>query len=111
MQQFMTSARAALETNASQPLLRLESANILQPGDSMIVWLDANTRRQRRIEINTSFEAQPVRIVTEFRDLPNGPTYLARSVVDYPHKELTLTVENFDYETLAMEEEAQARIL
>jgi len=24
---------------------------------------------------------------------------------------LTLTVENFDYETLAMEEEAQARIL
>jgi hypothetical protein len=111
MQQFMTSARASLETNAPQPLLRLESANILQPGDSMIVWLDANTRRQRRIEINTSFDAQPVRIVTEFRDLPNGPTYLARSVVDYPHKQLTLTVENFDYETLAMEEEAQARNL
>src|ERR1044072_1516880 len=107
LQEFMTSARAALETNAPQPLLRLESGGVLQPGDSMIVWLDANTRRQRRIEINTSFEGKPVRIVTEFRDLPNGPTYLARSVVDYPGEELTLTVENFDYEHVAMEDEAQ----
>ena len=102
MQEFMTSARAS---HAPQPLLRLASANVLQPGDSMIVWVDANTRRQRRIEINTSFEAQPVRIVTEFRDLPNGPTYMMRSVVDYPSEELTLTVENFDYEHMAMEDE------
>jgi hypothetical protein len=108
MQAFMTSARASLEANTPQPLLRLESANVLQPGDSMIVWVDANTRRQRRIEINASYDAKPVRIVTEFRDLPNGPTYLARSIVDYPHEELTLTVENFDYEHLAMEDEALA---
>ena len=107
MQEFMTSARATLETNAPQPLLRLESGGVLQPGDSMIVWLDENTTRQRRIEINTSFEAKPVRIVTEFKDLPHGPTYLARSVVDYPHEELTLTIEDFDYEHLAVEEEAQ----
>ena len=107
MQQFMTSARASLETNTPQPLLRLKSGNVLQPGDSMIVWVDANTRRQRRIEINTSFDAKPVRIVTEFRDLPNGPTYMARSVVDYAGAELTLTVENFDYEHVSMEDEAQ----
>lgn len=106
MQQFLTSAIVSLETSASPPLLRLQSGNVLQPGDSMIVWVDANTRRQRRIEINTSFESQPVRIVTEFRDLPNGPTYMARSVVDYPREELTLTVENFDYAHLSMEDEA-----
>ncbi len=105
MQEFMKTAKATLETNASEPLLRLESTNVLQPGDWMIVWLDANTRRQRRVEINSSFDEKPVRIVTEFRDLPNGPTYLARSVVDYPREELTLTMENFDYEHLAREEE------
>src|SRR5690349_23400061 len=38
MQQFMTSARASLETNAPQPLLRLESGGVLQPGVTMIVW-------------------------------------------------------------------------
>ena len=105
MQEFMKTANATLETNAPQPLLRLESINILQPGDSMTVWLDANSRRQRRVEINSSFDGKPVRIVTEFRDLPNGPTYVARSVVDYPREELTLTMENFDYEHLGREEE------
>ena len=105
MQEFMKTATATLETNTAEPLLRLESTNILQPGDSMIVWLDANTRRQRRVEINSTFDEKPVRIVTEFRDLPNGPTYVARSVVDYPREELTLTMENFDYEHLGREEE------
>ena len=104
MQEFMKTAKATLETNAPQPLLRLESTGVLQPGDSMIVWIDANTRRQRRVEINSTFDEKPVRIVTEFKDLPNGPTYLARSVVDYPREELTLTMENFDYEHLALEE-------
>jgi hypothetical protein len=104
MQEFMKTAKSTLETNAPQPLLRLESAGVLQPGDSMIVWIDANTRRQRRVEINSTFDEKSVRIVTEFRDLPNGPTYVARSVVDYPREELTLTMENFDYEPLAREE-------
>ena len=96
MQEFMGRATARLETNT--PLLRLEATGVLQPNDSMIVWVDANTRRQRRIEINSSYDAKPVRIVSEFKDLPGGPTYMARSVVDYTHEELTLTVENFDYQ-------------
>jgi len=98
MQEFMGRATATLETNTSQPLLRLEASDVLQPNDSMTVWVDANTRRQRRIEINSSYDAKPVRIVSEFRDLPGGSTYMARSVVDYPHEELTLTVENFDHQ-------------
>jgi len=105
MQEFMKTAKATLETNAPQPLLRLEATDVLQPGDSMVVRLDANSRRQRRVEINSSFNTKPVRIVTEFSDLPNGPTYMARSVVDYPREELTLTMENFEYEHLAREEE------
>jgi outer membrane lipoprotein-sorting protein len=98
LQEFMTRATATLETNTAQPLLRLEATNVLQPNDSMTVWIDANTRKQRRIEINSSYDAKPVRIVTEFKDLPGGPTYMARSVVDYPREELTLTVDNFDYQ-------------
>jgi len=77
----------------------------------MVVWLDANTRRQRRIEINSSFDEKPVRIVTEFKDLSNGPTYMSRSVLDYPAEELTLTIENFEYEHLAMEDRVNLQIL
>src|ERR1044071_1860054 len=56
MQEFMKTAKVTLETNAPQPLLRLEATNVLQSRDSMVVWLDANTRRQRRIEINSTFD-------------------------------------------------------
>ena len=94
MQEFMSKATVTLEQN----MLRLEAINVLQSNDSMTIWLDANTRRQRRIEINSSYDAKPVRIVSDFKDLPAGPTYLARSVVDYPREELTLTVENFDHQ-------------
>ena len=111
MQEFMTRASVTLETRATQPLLRLEAGNVLQPGDSMVVWLDANTRRQRRIDINSSFDAKPVRIVTEFKDIANGPTYIARSVLDYPHEGLTLTIENFEYEHVAMEDRINLQIL
>src|ERR1043166_2582665 len=104
MQEFMKTVKVTLETNTLQPLLRLQAANVLQSGDSMVIWLDANTRRQRRIEINSSFDARPVRIVTEFKDLPDGPTYIARSTVDYPKEELTLTMENFGYELLGGDE-------
>ena len=104
MQEFMKIAKVTLETNAPQPLLRLEATNVLQPRDSMVVWLDANTRRQRRIEINSTFDGNPVRIVTEFKDLPDGLTYLSRSVVDYPQEELILTMENFGYEYLGGDE-------
>ncbi len=107
MQEFMSKATATLETNAPQPMLRLQARDVLQPGDSMSVWLDANTRRQRRVEINSTFDAKPVRIVSEFRDLPNGPTYMARSVVDYPREELTLTMENFDYDDIRISEEGR----
>ena len=41
---------------------------------------------------------------TEFKDLPDGPTYMARSVVNYPDEELTLTMENFGYEYLGSDE-------
>jgi len=98
MQEFIGRATATLEANTPQPLLRLEANDVLQPNDSMIVWVDAKTRRQRRIEINSSYDAKPVRIVSEFKDLPGGPTYMARLVVDYPREELTLTVENFDHQ-------------
>jgi hypothetical protein len=111
MQEFMTRATATLETTTSQPLLRLEAGNVLQSGDSMVVWLDANTRRQRRIEINSTFDSKPVRIVTEFKDIANGPTYMARSVLDYPHEELTLTMENFEYEHVAMDDRINLQIL
>ena len=100
MQRFMASAMVAPEMGPQQKLIRITGNNVLQPGDVMTIWVDAVTRKQRKVEIQTSFDRKPVRIISEFQDLPQGPTHMARSVVDYPGAELTLITENFDYERM-----------
>ncbi|MFN7944111.1 MAG: hypothetical protein U0Z53_01945 [Blastocatellia bacterium] len=96
MQAFL--AGATISARLDQGLVQIQSGNILQRGDSMSIWLDARTRKQRRVEINTFLDQQPVKAVIEFSDLPDGPTYMARTVVDYPKEALQLITENFDYE-------------
>jgi hypothetical protein len=98
MQRFMANAVITPEMGQQQKLFRIQGGNVLQPGDSMTFWVDAVTRKPRRVEIHTTLERKPVRVVSDFQDLPNGPNYTARSVVDYPSEELTLIAENFDYQ-------------
>jgi hypothetical protein len=97
MQHFMTNATVTPEMKPKQSLLRLEGRDVLQPGDALTLWVDAATRRQRRVEIQTTYDGRPVRLVSEFQDLPNGPTCVARSIVDYQSRELTISTDNFDY--------------
>ena len=98
MQHFMATASVTPEMDSQQKLFRINGGNVLQPGDSMTLWVDAATRRLRRVEVQTTLEKKQVRVVSDFQDLPAGPTYMARSVVDYRSEELILITENFEYE-------------
>ncbi len=80
--------------------LAIQGVNLLQPGDTMSLWVDPASYMMRRVEIHTAFEEKPVHFVTEFRDVTNGPTYSARAVLEYPDKEVELIVENYDYQKL-----------
>jgi hypothetical protein len=97
MQRFIAGAEVTPGAGPGLTLFRLHGRDVLRPGDSVTVWVDALTRRNRRVEVGTTFERQPVRVVSEFRDLPGGPTYLSLSVIDYPSRELVVTTENFDH--------------
>lgn len=97
MQRFMASATVTPEKSGRWNLVRLQGRDVLQPGDTMTVWLDAATRRQRRVEVQTTLKGKPVRIVSEFQTLEEGPTYMARSAVEYPSHELAVITENFDH--------------
>jgi hypothetical protein len=95
MQSFLASAAI---TPGVGGVVQILGRNVLHTGDSMTVWVDPATQKQRKVEIQAFCDKYPVRAVSDFRDLPDGPTYLARSVVDYPKEELQLITENFDYE-------------
>ncbi len=45
-------------------------------------------------------EHSEVSLITEFRSVVDGPTYQARATLQYPQRELELTVENYDYQNV-----------
>jgi hypothetical protein len=92
-QRFMTTTAITPQ----EKLLRLEGRDVLQSGDSMTIFLEAVSRKQRRIEIQTTFDQKAVRIIFKFADLPGGPTYLARSEVSYDGNSIGIITENFDH--------------
>lgn len=100
LQAFTQNATLTPGEGALQGSLRIQGANVLQTGDSMSIWIDRETLMMRRVEIETALEEKPVKVVSEFRPLTAGPTYQARSIVNYPEKEIELTVENYDHQRL-----------
>ncbi|MEQ1764602.1 MAG: hypothetical protein ABL984_15845 [Pyrinomonadaceae bacterium] len=97
MERFVANATIQPDISTQQSLIRIHGRNILQPDDSMTIWVDAATRRQRKVEIQTIYNNKPVRIVSEFRDLPDGPNYAARSVIEYATENLKISTENTEH--------------
>jgi hypothetical protein len=111
MQHFMATAAITPEMNGEQKLMRAEGHDVFQNGDTMVVWVDAVTRKQRRVEVLAAYDRKPVRIVSEFRDLPQGgPTYLATSQIAYDDGEVVIVTTNFDHERLGAVTAAAAPI-
>ena len=77
----------------------------------MIVWMDATSRKQRRVEIKTVFDEKPVRIVSEFQDLPQGgPTFMTVSRVNYDAGEVVIVTENSDHQKVSPQSAAVMRM-
>lgn len=99
MPHFMATATITPDISGEQKLIRAEGHDVFQNGDVMTIWLDAVSRKQRRVEVQATYDRKPVRIVSEFRDLPQGgPTYLATSRVPYDDGEVVIVTTNFDHE-------------
>ena len=97
LQAFAKNATVGKGEGAEAGTVRIQGANVLVDGDSMSIWIDPASYMMRRVEIGTSLEKKPVRMVSEYRSVDNGPTYQARAVLQYPEKQVELTVENFEY--------------
>ena len=51
----------------------------------------------RRVEIKTVYEGKPATVTTDYKSVPNGPTYMAQAMLAYPEKNVELTVDNYEY--------------
>jgi hypothetical protein len=94
---FFQKATFAPGTEAMKGTVHVQGSGFLMPGDSVSFWFDQDTGEARRFTFHTSLDGNSVDGAVDYRALPDGPTYPARTVVDIPEEEVRATIENFDF--------------
>jgi len=92
---FMTSAQT-VGPNA-QGLLQMTGNNVVQPGDSLTLWVNASTRHLTRVQVNTTFQGNPVQLDATFNTLASGLNYMAYAEATVPNMQLSVQVQDFNY--------------
>ena len=77
--------------------LMMTGQNVVQPGDSLTVWVDAATKKTLRTAVTTAFQGSPVNLTASFATLPSGLNYVAYAEVTVPAKGYAIQVQNFDF--------------
>jgi hypothetical protein len=93
---FMDKATPTIEDDGR--LILMSGNNVVVPGDSLSVWTEAATRHTHKIQVNTFFQGDAVNLTATFKTLRTGLTHVAYAEVIVPDKELTVQVQNFNYE-------------
>ncbi len=92
---FMMSARPMGPDAAG--LFSMAGSNVVLPGDSLTIWVNAFTRHVARIQVNSTFQGDPVQLNATFSTLPSGLNYMAYAEATVPNKQLSVQVQNFNY--------------
>ena len=95
VQDFMNKATAT-GPDASG-LFEMAGRNVVLPGDSFSLWLNPRTRHAQKIQVATTFQGDPVNLTATFQTLPSGLNYVAYAEVTVPAKQMSVQVQNFDY--------------
>ncbi len=92
---FMMSARPMGPDAAG--LFSMAGNNVVLPGDSLTIWVNAATQHVARMQVNTTFQGNPVQLNATFSTLPSGLNYVAYAEATVPAKQLSVQVQNFNY--------------
>ncbi len=95
--EFFTSAEIWDGRGAQSGQLKIQGNGFNQPDDSVVMWLDKPSRSPVKLDVEARFDDEPLLITADYRKLPDGPTYVARTTTQYPDDEIEIKVENFDY--------------
>jgi hypothetical protein len=95
-----------LETATTMPSgpgqLMVTGQNVVQPGDSLTIYLDAATKKTQRVIVSTTFQGNPVNLSATFATLASGLNYPAYAEVVVPAKGYDVRVQNFNYQQNGM---------
>jgi hypothetical protein len=95
VQEFMD--RATATGPDASGLYEMTGHNVVAPGDTFSLWVDPATRHPRRVQVTTTFQGDPVTLIATFKTLRTGLNHVAYAEVIVPAKQLSVQVQNFDY--------------
>ncbi len=78
--------------------IQIQMAGVVQPGDSMTIWIDKQALLFRRITIATTYEGNPVTTTANYTMLPSGQVYMGQAILNYPKKEVVVEIDNLNYQ-------------
>jgi hypothetical protein len=90
--------RATASGRDSYGLFAMTARNLVQPGDTLSVWVDPRTRQAQRIRVSSTFEGEPVTLTATFTTLPGGLNHVAYAEVIVPAKQISVQIQNFNYD-------------
>jgi hypothetical protein len=100
MQAFLKNAQFSMGKDTYEGTIQITGTGALNPADSMNIWIDKQTMMMRRIEISTVLDKKPVQMTSEYIQMTNGPSFQSKATLEYPSKQIQVTVENFDQQQL-----------
>ena len=95
VQDFMSKATAS-GPDASG-LFEAAGRSVVLPGDTFSLWVDPRTRHAQKVQVSATFQGDPVNLTATFKTLPSGLNHVAYAEVTVPAKQLSVQVQNFDY--------------
>lgn len=96
---FMSSAVPTGPDNNG--MLQLTGYNVVEPGDSLTLMVNAWTKHVRQIQVGTTFQGQAVQLSATFATIPvSGLNYAAFAEAIVPSKQLSVQVQNYNFARL-----------
>ena len=89
-------------------LILMSGSSVIASGDNMSVWTDARSRQTRKVQVNTFYQGDAVELTATFKTLRSGLTYAAYAEVTVPAKQLSVQVQNYDYNRTMAQPSPQA---
>jgi hypothetical protein len=90
-------SKATVSAPDANGLLQLNGNDVVMPGDTLTLWVDAKTRQASKIQVSTTFQGDFIQASASFRTIPNGPTHLEFATAAVAAKNLTLQAHNYNY--------------
>lgn len=85
-------------------LFQMSGNSVVQPGDTLSLWVNPWTRHVTRMQVNTSFQGTPTQLNVTFDTLPGpvngGLNYASFAEATVPSKQLSVQIQNYNYNRL-----------